>query len=310
MSSMIPTLGGKSQPLAQNAGVPVLGNTGTKNPNNVIPGQSSTSPISLAVQGARNTSTPATTPQASTPVPLTTTSNPPGTDTSASGTTTTSSTPTPSSNPILAGYTQQQTNQLRNQLVNIYGKGEGGLLFNLLNGMGGSDNAYMQAYAKAMAPVNAENLATLNTTLGNSGVSANSSTAAIANADFESNVTSQEALVEQNLLQSNIQDTIGITTGIEDAAQKEVSESWYNDLGDVLEAVGNFVTFRGNKVGAASQSASPQAQSPQSVPQSTQAGTDTDPNASSTSTGTGDDIDWDSPDSSALNASSADAFDF
>src|SRR5271155_4859096 len=105
--------------------------------------------------------------------------------------------PTSPTNPGVTGQTPQQAQEQQKQLVDIYGKGTGNLLNTLIGNIGGSDDAYMQAYEQAMAGPNAENLATLNTTLGNSGIGMNSSTAAIANADFESNITSQEGLQEQ-----------------------------------------------------------------------------------------------------------------
>jgi hypothetical protein len=82
---------------------------------------------------------------------------------------------------------QQQASQ--QQLTNVFGAGVGGDISDTINNLGSNDSTYMQAYTAAMAQPNAENLATLNTTLANSGVSANSSTAAIANADFQTGVT-------------------------------------------------------------------------------------------------------------------------
>lgn len=129
-------------------------------------------------------------------------------------------------------------NDLSKQLTDVYGKGVGGATDALINNLGSGDSTYMQAYAKAMAQPNAENLATLNTTLGNSGVSANSSTAAIANADFQSNVSAQEGLQEQQLQQTDEQNLIGLLTGTQGAANKEASTSVWGDIGNVLEGAG------------------------------------------------------------------------
>jgi hypothetical protein len=128
------------------------------------------------------------------------------------------------------------------QLTDVFGKGIGGDIQNALANLGSNDSSYMQAYAAAMAPQNAENLATLNTTLGNSGVSANSSTAAIANADFQTGVSTQEGLQEAQLQQTDEQNMLGLLTSTEGAANKEASTSIWGDIGGVLGAVGSDVS--------------------------------------------------------------------
>lgn len=138
----------------------------------------------------------------------------------------------------LAGSNPQD---LSKQLNDVFGKGVGGALDSTITNLGSNDSTYMQAYTKAMAQPNAENLATLNTTLGNSGVSADSSTAAIANADFQSNVSAQEGLQEQQLQQTDEQNLIGLLTSTQGAANKEASTSVWGDIGAVLGAVGSDV---------------------------------------------------------------------
>lgn len=123
------------------------------------------------------------------------------------------------------------------QLTNVFGKGVGGDINSVINNLGSNDSTYMQAYAAAMAPQNAENLATLNTTLGNSGISANSSTAAIANADFQSQVTSQEGLQEQQLQQLDEQNLISLLTSVEGPANKQASTSVVGDIGATLSTI-------------------------------------------------------------------------
>ena len=123
------------------------------------------------------------------------------------------------------------------QLDNVFGKGIGGDISSVINNLGSNDSTYMQAYTAAMAPQNAENLATLNTTLGNSGISANSSTAAIANADFQSQVTSQEGLQEQQLQQLDEQNLIGLLTSTEGPANKQASTSVVGDIGATLSTI-------------------------------------------------------------------------
>lgn len=129
-------------------------------------------------------------------------------------------------------------NDLTHQLTDVYGKGVGGATDALIKNLGSGDSTYMQAYVKAMAQPNAENLATLNTTLGNSGVSADSSTAAIANADFQSNVSAQEGLQEQQLQMTDQQNLIGLLTGTQGAANKQASTSIWGDIGSVLGSIG------------------------------------------------------------------------
>jgi hypothetical protein len=142
-----------------------------------------------------------------------------------------------------ASESPQQQQELNKQLVDIYGKGEGNLLNSEISNLGSDDSSYMQAYEAAMAPVNAENLSTLNTTLGNSGVGANSSTAAIANADFEANVTSGEGLQEQQLQMNDLQNLLGLTTGLEGSSQAEVSSSGW---GEFLNSVGSLSSDAGS----------------------------------------------------------------
>jgi hypothetical protein len=129
---------------------------------------------------------------------------------------------------------QQQSDT---SLKNIFGTGVGGDINSVINNLGSNDSTYMQAYMASMAQPNAENLATLNTTLGNSGVSSNSSTAAIANADFETGVTAQEGMQEAQLQQTDEQNLIGLLESTEGAANKNASTSIWGDIGSVLGAV-------------------------------------------------------------------------
>lgn len=127
---------------------------------------------------------------------------------------------------------------LNKQLTDVYGQGTGGAIDSAITNLGSNDSTYMQAYTAAQAQPNAENLATLNTSLSNGGVSANSSTMAIADADFETGVTSQEGLQEQQLQQTDEQNMLGLLTSTEGASNKEASTSIWGDIGDVLGSVG------------------------------------------------------------------------
>lgn len=141
-----------------------------------------------------------------------------------------------------ANMTAQQQQELQKQLVDTFGKGEGNLLDTVLGSIGGGDDAYMQAYEAAMAQPNAENLATLNTTLGNSGIGANSSTSAIANADFQSGITAQEGLQEQGLQMNDLQQLLGLTEGLENPSAQEVSSGGFlNDFASIMGSIGAII---------------------------------------------------------------------
>jgi hypothetical protein len=151
-----------------------------------------------------------------------------GTSSPASG-----ATPVNNGNPI-AGYTPQQTQQLQKQLNDTYGAGEGGELFSLMSNLGSNDSSYMTAYNQAMSKQTAEGQATLSTAQGNAGISANSSTAAIENADYQSGVASQAGLQEQQLLQTQQGEAIDLTKSTEGATAAENSTSWLNTLSQVV----------------------------------------------------------------------------
>lgn len=124
------------------------------------------------------------------------------------------------------------------QLNDVFGKGIGGDINSAINNLGSNDSSYIQAFQKQMAQPNAENLSTLNTTLGNAGVGANSSTMAIADADFEAGVSSQEGSFISQLQQTDQQNLLGLLTGTEGAANKEASTSVWGDIGNVLQGIG------------------------------------------------------------------------
>lgn len=137
----------------------------------------------------------------------------------------------------LQGLTTQQQQQVTKQLKDIYGKGEGSLLGSLLNNLGSNNSSYMQAYTQAMAKQNQEGFNTLQTAQGNAGIGADSSTAAIADSNYWSGVTAQEGLQEQQLQMAQIQDTMGLVTGMEHASQQEVSSGgWLNTISQLVGA--------------------------------------------------------------------------
>lgn len=159
----------------------------------------------------------------------------------AASTATAATTPAGNNGNTLAGYSPQQTQQLQKQLTDIYGKGEGGLLGSLLMNLGSNDSSYMDAYHQAMGKSTAEGMATLDSSLGNAGISANSSTAAIEKADYMSGVTAQEGLQEQQLIQTQQQEAIGLTQGLQNDSRDENSTSWLDTLSQVAGVAGTFV---------------------------------------------------------------------
>lgn len=136
-------------------------------------------------------------------------------------------------NPI-AGYTPQQTADLQKQLNDTYGKGEGGVLFSLMQNLGSNDSSYMTAYNQAMSKQTAEGQASLTTAQGNSGISANSSAAAIENADYQSGIQAQAGLQEQQLLQTQQGEAIDLAKSTEGATAAENSTSWLNTAAQVV----------------------------------------------------------------------------
>lgn len=145
--------------------------------------------------------------------------------------------PISNSNPSIP-YNQQN---LDKQMKDEYGKGEGSLISGLVSSLGSSDDAYMQAYEKAMAQPNAEQMATLETDLGNEGISGDSSTAAIAKADLLSGETADEGLQEQQLKQNDLAQLLGLTESLEGVSNKAQQDTGWSIFGSVLGDVGGAV---------------------------------------------------------------------
>lgn len=223
--STIPTIADPTNNNAfANLGKPVTGNTGTVNPNNNVrlaplPGASAI-PIA-ANNGGLISGNPANTTPVGSLLPSSGSASP---------------VPIASSAPVSTPTTVSDAEN--KQLIDIYGKGTGSLLSSEILNLGSNDSTYMQAYKNAMAPTNAENLAILNTTLGNEGIGADSSTAAIENADFMKGVTTQEGLQEQQLQMNDLAQLLGLTESTMGDSAKEVSSGGFlNDLGAVLNSL-------------------------------------------------------------------------
>lgn len=133
-----------------------------------------------------------------------------------------------------------QTDQSK-QLVDILGKGVGGDLNTLLSSIGGVDSATLQEYVKSLAPQEAQADANLHASLGAGGVSANSSVAALGEANLQAQETGLIAGEEAQLTQSGQNLEASILTGLEPAAEKEVAESGWDVFGQVASAAGGLV---------------------------------------------------------------------
>ena len=148
--------------------------------------------------------------------------------------------------PVPGQPSTQQQQQLEKQLTDIYGKGTGKSLATLINNLGSNDSQYMQAYQTAMAKVQAEGLSTIGTSLGNAGISADSSTSAIEKGSYLSGLGAQAGLQEQQLLQQETGLKANLLASTEGAAKAEVGTSWMDTLGQVLGIAG---TVAGDVVG-------------------------------------------------------------
>jgi hypothetical protein len=126
---------------------------------------------------------------------------------------------------------------IKKQLVDIYGKGIGGSLDEILKNMGGTDSAIFKQWLASMQPVEASERAGLNSTLGSMGVGPNSSVNAIAQSNLTSQFNAQAAQEDSQLMQTQLQDTIGILTGTEGDASKETASSGWDVFGKVAGAI-------------------------------------------------------------------------
>lgn len=139
--------------------------------------------------------------------------------------------------PSGSSYGSGETN-IEKQLIDIYGKGVGGALNNLLAGMGGTDSQIFQQFLASMKPVWQQQQVGLKQGLGVEGVSGNSSVAGIAEADLGAQQSAQAAGVNSQLMQQQLQDTLSVLMGTKGDAAKEVATSGW----DVFASVMNNVT--------------------------------------------------------------------
>jgi hypothetical protein len=129
------------------------------------------------------------------------------------------------------------TGGLDKQLKDIWGKGVGGALGKLLEGMSGTDSQILQDYIKSLQPQMATAQADVNAALGKGGVSANSSVTAIADSNLQAQEQAAIAGESAKLTQSQEMLTAEILTGMQGAAQKEVATSGWSIFGDVMNQI-------------------------------------------------------------------------
>lgn len=135
-----------------------------------------------------------------------------------------------------SSYSNGQTN-IDKQLVDIFGKGVGGSLDHILQGLSGTDSEIFQQWLAAQQAPDAQARAGLASTLGAAGVSGNSSVSAIASSNLEAQFAGQAAQENANLMTQNVQDSIGILTSMEGAASKEVATSAWSTFADVMQNI-------------------------------------------------------------------------
>jgi hypothetical protein len=129
------------------------------------------------------------------------------------------------------------TGGLQKQLVDIYGKGVGGALANLLANMSGTDSTVLQEFIKSLQPQMATAQANTNAALGAGGVSANSSVAAIADSNLQAQEFAAISGESAKLTQSQEELTAQLLSGMQGAAQKEVSTSAWSTFADVINNI-------------------------------------------------------------------------
>jgi len=137
--------------------------------------------------------------------------------------------------------TDHGKNALQDQLIDIYGKGVGASLFELLNSMSGTNSTILQEYIASLQPQMAKAQAGVDAQLGAGGVSANSSVAAIADSSLQAQEFADISAESANLTQSQEQLTAQILTGMQHDAASEVAASGWDVFGHVMSSIGSDV---------------------------------------------------------------------
>ncbi len=123
---------------------------------------------------------------------------------------------------------------LGKQLTDIYGNGVGGALSSELGSMSGTNSAILQEYKASLAPQMATAQANVNAALGAGGVSSNSSVAAIADANLQSQETAAIAGESAQLTEHDQDLTASILGSTMGAAEQETASSGWTVFGDVM----------------------------------------------------------------------------
>jgi len=128
------------------------------------------------------------------------------------------------------------------ELNSIFGSGVGGDINSFLGSIGGTNSVVLQNYIKSLQPQMATAQAQTNAALGAGGVSANSSVAALADANLQSQEFSSIASESANLTESGLQMQGNMIQGIaapaENYTAQEQMEPW-ELTGASIEAAGN-----------------------------------------------------------------------
>lgn len=132
--------------------------------------------------------------------------------------------------------TQQMTDTTK-QFEDIFGKGTGGGLASVLGGMSGENSQIFQQFLASMRPEQAAQRASLQQTLGSTGVSGNSSVSAIANADLTAQFAGQEAKVNAGLMEHGLDQSINILQSTQQDAAAQVAQSGWTVFGDVMSNI-------------------------------------------------------------------------
>lgn len=129
------------------------------------------------------------------------------------------------------------TGALDKQLKDIWGKGVGGALGDLLKNMSGTDSATLQEFIKSLQPEMAKASANVGASLGASGVGPNSSVNAIAQADLQSQEFAAISGESAKLTQSQEMLTAEILQSMMNPAAKEVATSGWSVFADVMNNI-------------------------------------------------------------------------
>ena len=110
------------------------------------------------------------------------------------------------------------------ELNDIFGSGVGGDINSFLGSVSGTNSVVLQDYVKSLQPQMATAQAQTNAALGAGGVSANSSVAALADANLQSQEFSSIASESANLTESGLQMQESMIQGMEAPAENYTAE--------------------------------------------------------------------------------------